>query len=109
MRRLWIANDIYAELSSEKKHGISISMLLRELLGLPHKKYNSCPKTKSEAVCKGIAKAKRKGVHVGRPRFPAHVRAEAQIMSHHGKTLGEIAVWTGMSRSTVKRVLGEKE
>ncbi len=109
MKRLWIANDIYNALKEEKDSGgLPINTLLRELLGLPHTKYNSCPKTKSEGVRKGIEKAKRRGVIVGRPRYPEYVREQARKMAKSGWSLAVIGVACGMSRATVKRVLRER-
>ncbi len=109
MRRLWVANDVYDALTKEMaQRELSAVGVLRELLGLPHPNYTSCPKTKSEGVRKGIEKAKRRGVIIGRPRYPEYVREQARRMAKSGWSLAAIGAIWGMSRSTVRRVLRER-
>ncbi len=107
MKRLWIADDIHRRLL-ELQHGDeSTSDTLRRVLEITKRKYTRSGK-KSEAVRKGIAKAKRCGKIVGRPRYPEYARNNMRKLKQAGWSLAQIGLFWGASRSTVKRILRER-
>jgi len=111
MKRLWVAEDIYAALKDEqcRRGGLTISRQLRKFLRLPHKTYSGRPRVKSKAVKEGIAKAKQHGMIVGRPKFPEYARERVRELRKKSKwSIWKIMLASGMSRSTVKRVLRER-
>ena len=58
-----------------------------------------------ERVKAGMANAKRKGKHVGRPRIPDHVLEEARKLRKEGKSWREIGKALGVDPSGVRKRL----
>lgn len=102
MKTLYITEDVYNALN-RRRGGLSLSDTLRKVLGVPKRRYRKT-RNKSEAVTKGIARAQRRGIHCGRPAYSLIVREKARKLKRSGLTLGQIALFCGISRSTVRRI-----
>jgi DNA-directed RNA polymerase specialized sigma24 family protein len=107
MKRVWLADDVYENLQALSASR-RINAVLREILGLSVRKYHSRPRVKSEAVRRGIAKAKRKGKVMGRPRVPEYVREQIRSAKKDGYKIYDIGAYFSVSMSTVKRILRER-
>jgi|ERR1700735_622424 DNA invertase Pin-like site-specific DNA recombinase len=63
-----------------------------------------------ERTIAGIAAAKRRGVHTGRPHaLTAHQRTEAARMASEGKSCGDIAAHFNVSRMSAWRAIQERK
>ncbi len=107
MKRLWIPDDIYNQLKRFRQGDEPLVAVLRRELGLTKRKYTASGK-KSEAVRKGIERARRRGTLVGRPRYPEYVRKDVRQLKRYGHSIGYICGFWAMSRSTVRRILKER-
>ena len=62
-----------------------------------------------DRVIAGLARAREQGVKIGRPiTYPVDVESAVAVMRAAGKSLREIAVLTGASKSTVARIIKRK-
>ena len=61
----------------------------------------------ADRIRAGVAKAKAKGVHCGRPRIPAEVEAEARELLASGRGILATAKALGLGSGTVQRIRQE--